>query len=130
MHWRRLMNEEEIAADLFKLGFEIVLIEEMTVNEQIDLFQNAKWIVAPNGSALLNLIFADTSAKVLVLIQPNVTNWGTFQGPMDSLGYQSLCVCGDYALSEDQKHSDYHISVQHIREALSYLGMNEALPVK
>ena len=125
--WRRLLNEEDVAADLLKLGFETIFIEEMTVSEQIDLFQQAQWIVAPNGSALLNLIFADTSTKLLVLTQPNLHNWGTFQGPMDSLGYQSLCVCGDYALAEDQKHSDYHIPVQRIREALSYLGMNEAL---
>ena len=127
MKWRRLLNEDEIIADLIKLGFETIYIEEMTVSEQIDLFQQTQWIVAPNGSALLNLIFADTSTKVVVLIQPNTFNWGTFQGPMDSLGYQSLCVCGDYALVEDQKHSDYHISVQQIREALHYLGMSEAL---
>lgn len=64
----------------------------MTVGEQIDLFQQAQWIVEPNGSALLNLVFADTSTKLLVLTQPNLHNWGTFQGPMDALGYQSLCV--------------------------------------
>lgn len=127
MKWRRLLNEEEIAADLLRLGFETIYIEKMSVVEQIDMFQQAQWIVAPNGSALLNLIFADTSTKLLVLIQPNLFNWGTFQGPMDALGYQSLCVCGDYALAEDQKHSDYHIPVQRIREALSYLGLNAAL---
>ena len=127
MKWRRLLNEEEIAADLSKFNFEIIFIEELTVSEQIKLFQQAEWIVAPNGSALLNLVFADTSVKLLVLTQPNLFNWGTFQGPMDSLGYQSVCVCGEYAVSEEQKHSDYHISVQHIRKALAYFGMSEAL---
>ncbi len=127
MKWRRLLNEEEIAADLSKLSFEIIFIEELTVSEQIELFQQAEWIVAPNGSALLNLVFADTSVKLLVLTQPNLFNWGTFQGPMDSLGYQSVCVCGEYAVSEEQEHSDYHISVQHIRKALAYFGMSEAL---
>lgn len=127
MKWRRLLNEEEIAKDLLTLGFESIFIEEMSVGEQIDLFQQAQWIVAPNGSALLNLIFADTSTKLLVLTQPNLHNWGTFQGPMDALGYQSLCVCGDYAVAEDKKHSDYHIPLQRIRDALSYMGINETL---
>lgn len=124
MKWRRLLNEDEIVADLSTLGFETVFLEEMTASEQIDLFQQAECIVAPNGSAVLNLIFADTTTKMLVLIQPHVFNWGTFQGPMDALGYQTLCVCGDYALSEGQKHSDYHIPVQRIREALTSLGID------
>ena len=124
--WRRLLNEEEIAADLLTIGFESIVIEEMSVSAQINLFQEAEFIVAPNGSALLNLVFADTSTKLLVLAQPNLHNWGTFQGPMDALGYQSLCVCGDYALAEDQKHSDYHIPLERIRDALSYMGINEA----
>lgn len=126
MKWRRVLNEDEITADLRTLGFETVFIEEMTVSQQINLFQEAQWIVAPNGSALLNLIFADTSTKLLVLNQPNLHDWGTFQGPMDSLGYHSLVVCGDSALTEDQKHSDYHVPVRRIREALSYMGMSES----
>ena len=126
MKWRRLLNEEEIAADLLTLGFETIFIEEMSVDEQIDLFQQAQWIVAPNGSALLNLIFADTTTKLLVLSQPNLHNLGTFQGPMDALGYQSLFVCGDYVLAEDAKHSDYQVPVQRIRMALSSQGMTEA----
>jgi Glycosyltransferase 61 len=125
MKWRRLLNENEIVSYLKSLGFESIFTEEMSVVEQITLFQQAQWIVAPNGSALLNLIFADTSTKLLVLTQPNLHNWGTFQGPMDALGYQSLCVRGDYALAEDQKHSDYHIPLERIRDALSYLGINK-----
>lgn len=99
----------------------------MAVSDQIDLFQRAQWIVAPNGSALLNLVFADTSTRSLVLTEANLHNWGTFQGPMDALEYQLLCVCGDYALAEDKKYSDYHIPIQRIREALSFLGLNAAL---
>lgn len=126
MKWRRLLNEEEISEDLSKLGFETIIIEELTVSEQIEMFQQAQWIVAPNGSALLNLIFADSSVKLLILTQPILFNWGTFQGPMDSLGYQSIWVTGDYAVAENQKHSDYEIPIQRIRQALSYFGMNEA----
>jgi tetratricopeptide (TPR) repeat protein len=126
MKWRRLLNEEEIAADLLHLGFETIFIEEMSVSEQIDLFQQAQYIVAPNGSALLNLIFADSSTKLLILTQPNLHNWGTFQGPMDALGYQLLWVTGDNALAEDRKHSDYHVPLPRVWEALSYFGIEDA----
>lgn len=126
MKWRRLLNEDDIAENLSELGFKKIFIEEMTVSEQIDLFQEAQWIVAPNGSSLLNVIFADTNIKLLVLCQPNLFNWGTFQGPMDALGYHSICVCGENAVAMDYKHSDYSVSIKHIRQALAEMGMNEA----
>ena len=126
MKWRRLLNEDDIAENLSKLGFEKIFIEEMTVSDQIDLFRQAQWIVAPNGSSLLNLIFSDTNVKLLVLCQPNLFNWGTFQGPMDALGYHSICVCGENAVARDYKHSDYSVSIQHIRQGLADMGMNEA----
>lgn len=127
MQWRRLINESEIAEDLSELGFEVIFMETMSTSEQIELFQQADIIVAPNGSALLNLIFADTKVKLLVLTQPNLFNWGTFQGPMDALGYQSMCVSGEYAVNESEKHSDYRIQKQKIRQALSEMGVSEAV---
>jgi hypothetical protein len=123
MKWRRLLNEGEIEDDLKRLGFEIVFTEDLTISAQIELFGNAEWIVAPNGSALLNLIFCDpTKVKLIVLMQPKLFNWGTFQGPMGALGYQSVCVCGEFAVARDQKHSDYSISLPMIREALVAMG--------
>ncbi len=124
MKWRRLLNEEEIGSALSAQGFETVFLEEMTAQEQVDMFQKASWIVAPNGSALLNVIFADPSVKLLVLAQPNLHNWGTFQGPMESLGYAPLYVSGDYAHAEMQKHSDYNVPIERIAEALSFMGIN------
>jgi hypothetical protein len=125
MKWRHLINESEIEKALADFGFDIVFIEDMAVQEQIDIFQQAEWIVAPNGSALLNLIFAHPHVKLLILTQPNLHNWGTFQGPMESLGYSPLWVAGDYAHAKDQKHSHYHVPLQRIFEALSFMGMNE-----
>jgi capsular polysaccharide biosynthesis protein len=125
MQWRRLLNEEEIERTLAGLGFETVLMESLSAAEQIELFAQAEWIVAPNGSALLNLVFANTMVKLLVLIQPNLFNWGTFQGPMGELGYDTWCLQGDYAISESQKHSDYRISVDRLRAALAGMGLSE-----
>jgi capsular polysaccharide biosynthesis protein len=102
-------------------GFEYIFTEEMTTREQIELFQQAKCIVAPNGSALLNLIFANIDTKVLILIQPNLHNYVTLQSPLELLGYEILAVCGDYAVSENQKHSDFSVPLPVIYEALSQL---------
>lgn len=121
--WRRLINEEEIATNLRSIGFEDIFTEEMNAGDQIDLFRQAKYIVAPNGSALLNLIFANTDTKVLILIQPNLHNYVTLQSPLEAMGYEILAVCGDYAVSENQKHSDFSVPMPRIYEALSKLGL-------
>lgn len=125
MRWRRLLNEQEIIDVLSPLGFEPVYMEELSMQEQIALFRRAAWIVAPNGSALLNLVFCETGVKLLVLTQPGLFNWGTFQGPMDALGYHSLCVTGESAVTPDQKHSDYRISPDAVCNALASMGLDQ-----
>ena len=120
------MNEAEIVSDLATLGFEEVFNEELNVEQQISLFRQAAWIVAPNGSSLLNVIFADPAVKLLVISQPNLFNWGTFQGPMETLGYKPIFVCGEYAVSEEEKHADYRVSIESVRRALVDMGMSEA----
>ena len=126
MKWRRLLNEEEISTDLVNLGFRMVYMEDMTASQQITLFQTAEWIVAPNGSALLNLIFADTNIRLLVLSQSNLFNWGNFQGPMNTLGYSPVFLCGEEADAVDQKHADYVIPLTSVRRALADMGLDEA----
>lgn len=125
---RRLQNEAQIATALAAHGFETVYLEEMTAHEQIALFRDAGWIVGPNGSALLNVIFADPGVKLLILSQPDFFNWGTYQGPMESLGYQPRWVCGDRPSGPVGKHSDYEVPLTRIMDALREMGLPEAAP--
>ena len=127
MSWRRLLNEVEIGGALANAGFETIYLEDKEMEEQIRIFQRAEWIVAPNGSALLNLIFSDPSVKLLVLSQPGLFNWGTFQGPMRNLGYNPVWLCGENVTAAGQKHSDYHVPVQQVREALQEMGLDKIL---
>jgi len=123
MGWRLLLNEADVTEALAKLGFEIVYVEDLNADEQIELFQEAEWIVGPHGSALLNIIFASPAAKILVLSQPKLFNWGAFQGPMEVLGYRPLCVCAEYATDPEKKHSDYSVSPGLVVEALQSMGL-------
>jgi tetratricopeptide (TPR) repeat protein len=121
LRWRRLSNEAEIETALQARGFETVYTEDMTFAQQVTLFRNADAIVAPNGSSLLNLIFAPTELPIVVLGQHNAFNWGGFQGPMEELGYKPLWVCStDASLS---KHADYSIEPAAVMSALESLGI-------
>ena len=57
-------------------------------------------------------------------MQPGLFNWGTFQGPTEVLGYQSLCVTGEFVIAAEQKHSDYKISPDAVCDALDSMGLD------
>lgn len=56
---RRISNEQEVIRALEPLGFQTYILEEMNYTEQVQLFAQAKVIVAPHGAGLTNLIFAE-----------------------------------------------------------------------
>jgi capsular polysaccharide biosynthesis protein len=118
--WRRPTNEDEICATLAARGFEIILAEDMTVAEQIMMYQAAEIVVAPNGSALLNAVFAPKDLTLILLQQRGLFNWGTYYALMGELGYDVTFFCTDD--HTDQKHSDYSIPIPRLLEAIETLS--------
>ena len=63
--WRRVINESDFYSDFYKYGFDVIDFENLTIAEQIKISQNTKRIIAPNGSGLTNLIFANPKINVI-----------------------------------------------------------------
>jgi hypothetical protein len=110
--WRKLVNEQEVIERLACLGFRVVFIEEFEFKEQVRIFQRAEFVVAPNGSALLNLLFCNTDVKILVLGQKAHFNWGNFNGIMRAVGYIPIFFEGDAVGDGSNKHADYHVPAE------------------
>jgi len=117
--WRRMLNEDEISHALAARGFEILFPEEMSVEDQVRMYQGAKVVVAPNGSSLLNAIFGPKDMTLVVLSQRGLFNWGTYYGLMRELGYDVTFLCGDEETGE--KHDHYFIPLPRLLEALDTL---------
>lgn len=64
---RRAYNEAELWEVAEKYGFVKVYPEELSIAQQMALFNNAKTIIAANGAALSNLIFCSTGSKLIML---------------------------------------------------------------
>lgn len=64
---RRLVNEDEIWAQLEPRGFEYVLAEKVDFAEQVAMFANAEAVVAPHGAGLTNLVFCAPRTRVIEL---------------------------------------------------------------
>lgn len=119
--WRRLENEEKLIASLRPLGFEVVFLEELGFAEQLRTFQEAGFIVAPNGSALNNLIFSSPKVKVVVLGQHNYHNWGGWLGPFQDLGFNPVFITGAPRQSSERKHADYAVSLDEVERTVRRL---------
>lgn len=119
--WRRLVNEKEIIEDLQKLGFKTVYAEDYPFLEQVKLFREAEFIVAPNGSALNNLIFSSPNVKLLMVGQKKLFNWGGWFGSFMELGYEIIYLAGDSVGNAHEKHSDYFIPVENVREKVLHM---------
>jgi len=57
---RRILNKKEIIEYLSKFDYELVFLENMSLEEQITLFKESSHIISVNGAALANLIFCDS----------------------------------------------------------------------
>ncbi len=61
---RRIINEEQLLPLLANYGFEVIRAEELTYQQQVQLFYNTEALIAPHGAGLTNLLFAE-NCKVL-----------------------------------------------------------------
>lgn len=67
MSSRFLENENEVAEILRKFGFKTLIADKFSYEEQIGIFSQAKYIVAPHGAALTNLMFLPKNSSVFEL---------------------------------------------------------------
>lgn len=65
---KRNYNEDDVFSILEPCGFVKIAPEEFTLEEQIQMFHNAQWIVSGSGAALTNLIFCQSGCNVLCLL--------------------------------------------------------------
>jgi len=69
-HNRSVANTDLVEAVLAAQGFVVVYPEDLTLAEQIAVFAGARFVVAPRGAGLANLLFCQPGTRVLE-ISPN-----------------------------------------------------------
>ncbi len=56
---RKVFNEEELLNLLEDYGFKKYFLEDLSLEEQIELFYDAEIVIAPHGAGLTNLMFSE-----------------------------------------------------------------------
>jgi hypothetical protein len=72
---RKITNERSIENLLIKEGFFIAHLQDYSIIDQLAIIRNAEIIVATHGAGLSNLIFCDSTCKIVELINKEYINY-------------------------------------------------------
>lgn len=72
-------NEPDILKLLQNQNFEAIDLTNLTLSEQINIFENAKIIVGTTGAAFTNLLFCKPNAYAIIFMPDNFKNYNFYQ---------------------------------------------------
>ncbi|MEM6350191.1 MAG: glycosyltransferase family 61 protein [Cyanobacteria bacterium P01_D01_bin.14] len=91
---RRITNEKELESFLSSKGFLEIQTDQMSLLDQIRLFENAKIVVSPHGAGLTNLVFCRQGTKVIELFSPQYVN-GCYWTLCEQIGLDYYYLMGE-----------------------------------
>jgi hypothetical protein len=117
---RRTYNEDEVFLLLQKYGFEKVYPEDYSFVNQMQLFNNANFIVGGSGAAFSNLLFCSSTCKAICLTNYSLP-LSIFSTIASFVGFELIYLC-DTTLPIKPKsdlHDSFHIDVNRLEIILS-----------
>lgn len=120
---RRLVNSDAIEALLVSRGFAVVEPEKLSFAMQVQLFRQAEVIIGPTGAALANIIFADSRARIAILIsrKEDVIYW-YWQNMAKASGKAVSYVFGGHAEgAASHVHADFQVPPEAVNEFVNDL---------
>lgn len=119
---RQVLNEDALMNALKPLGFQRYRLEEMTVDDQINLFHDAECVVAPHGAGLTNLLFAHSIPVVELFPGPHIIPHFYFL--CKALDHTHIPWTSDTTPTEgDHWHGDFRVAVDEVLTLLREHGI-------
>ncbi|PKV62714.1 glycosyltransferase family 61 protein [Pontibacter ramchanderi] len=113
---RRVLNETELLPVLQRYGFEMVRAEELTYQQQVQLFFEAEAVMAPHGAGLTNLLFSE-QCQVLEFHPANLIKTHYFL-LCKALGFKYSALVG----TTGDKLECYQVPVREVEVWLESIG--------
>jgi capsular polysaccharide biosynthesis protein len=82
---RWMSNEPDVEAVFRSRGFEILVMADCPLDEQVRLFRDARIVAGPSGAGLADIVFSAPGTHVVVLLNDSLIRWYADQGGARSL---------------------------------------------
>lgn len=106
----RLYNEEEIYDVIKEWGFVKVAPEKLSLEEQINLFYNAKYIIGGSGAAFSNIIFCQSNCNILCFRAIQSNDGTPIFKTIANVNNSNFWHYSADKINNSSVHSDYYIS--------------------
>lgn len=113
---RRLVNENELVPILRYYGFQVINCEDLSFSDQVRLFADAKYILGPHGSGIINHMFCPAGAYTIEIYNPIWLNH-CFCITANMLGHEHWHVIGENVGRE----CDTYLSPAKLSKLLAYI---------
>ena len=95
---RSISGEDELERFLSGRGYRPVLLEDMSVDEQVRLFAKTRSVIAPHGAGLSGIAFMPSGAKVIEITTGELfENCYRRMAAIRSLDYMTCLAAGGHA---------------------------------
>lgn len=122
---RRLVNESEIEKCFESSGFEIVNPNNMTLEQEIEVFAQAKIVVGVVGAAFTNMVYCK-SGTLIAQICPASYQLISAEGLAQACGLRFQYICADLTTgSSSLSTSTFFLPQDHCMEMIKLCGMDE-----
>lgn len=113
---RNVSNESEILNVLSDFDFKVIDANKLTVENQVEVFRNAQYVVAPHGAGITNILFRSGNPLSLLELHP-IHAYTDFKKICDGYGYYWDHLMGIQEPG-DPRHANYTIDPDALRKSL------------
>ena len=110
-----MLNEDNLLAHLSGFSVESVVLSELSVDQQIELFEGADAVITMTGAGLANLIFARKDLFLILITPPNWFGESALD-IIKPFGLKfSNIILSDYPVKSDPFAQHIHLTDQEIQ---------------
>lgn len=116
---KRLLNDDKIQQIFTQYGYEIICPEEMSFQDQLQIFSEAEFIAGASGAGFTNILYANKNVKIICILPKEIklSCYSNIAGLLGQQCYYLDAKIPSYTNSEHYQNS-FELNEEYLRKFL------------